>query len=112
MKQCLGHLQKMRQRKTVSAKFYITLLKALLVGANLLTAIICLRLLSVFLQQLYPANPKAGERDFDDLDKFGLRENDIKVTEKPEILFARLDLEEVMKEVEKIQEAQKKASWN
>ena len=45
------------------------------------------------LAQLYPANPKAGERDFDDLDKFGLRENDIKVTEKPEILFARLDLE-------------------
>ena len=39
------------------------------------------------LAQLYPANPKAGERDFDDLDKFGLRENDIKVTEKPEILL-------------------------
>lgn len=60
------------------------------------------------LAQLYPANPKAGERDFDDLDKFGLRENDIKVTEKPEILFARLDLEEVMKEVEKIHEDKKR----
>ena len=36
----------------------------------------------------------------DDLDKFGLRESGNKVTDKPEILFARLDIEEVMKKVE------------
>lgn len=42
------------------------------------------------------------ERDFDDLAKFGLRANDIKVTEKPEILFARLDLAEVLKKVEEL----------
>ena len=46
----------------------------------------------------------------DDLDKFGLRESGLKVTDKPEILFARLDLEEVLKKAEQIQEAQRKAS--
>lgn len=42
------------------------------------------------------------ERDFEDLATFGLRENGLKVTEKPEILFARLDLAEVMKKVEEL----------
>ena len=62
------------------------------------------------LKQLYPDNPAAGDRDFDDLDKFGLRESGSKVTDKPEILFARLDIEEVMKKVEELQEAQRKAN--
>jgi methionyl-tRNA synthetase len=47
-------------------------------------------------------------RAFDDLDKFGLYESGKKVVEKPEILFARLDVKEVMPKVEAIQEAQKK----
>ena len=34
-------------------------------------------------------------RDFDRLKKFGLYESGTKVTEKPEILFARLDMKEV-----------------
>ena len=42
------------------------------------------------------------DRDFDDLDKFGLYESGNKVTEKPEILFARQDLDEVMKKVEEL----------
>ena len=46
-------------------------------------------------------------RDFDDLDKFGLYESGTKVTEKPEILFARLDVKEIMPKVEAIQAAQK-----
>ena len=46
-------------------------------------------------------------RDFDDLDKFGLRENGMKVTEKPEILFARLDVKEIMPKVEEIQAKQR-----
>lgn len=46
-------------------------------------------------------------RDFDDLDKFGLYENGTKVTETPEILFARLDSKEVLPKVAAIQEAQK-----
>lgn len=37
----------------------------------------------------------AKVREYDDLDKFGLYESGSKVTESPEILFARLDLEEI-----------------
>ncbi len=46
-------------------------------------------------------------REFDDLEKFGLYENGTKVTETPEILFARLDAKEIMPKVEEIQAAQK-----
>ena len=102
-------LAKDETKKDRLSEVLYNLVESITVGANLLTPYTP-ETSERILAQLYPANPKAGERDFDDLDKFGLRENDIKVTEKPEILFARLDLEEVMKEVEKIQEAQKKAA--
>ncbi|MBE5897680.1 MAG: methionine--tRNA ligase [Lachnospiraceae bacterium] len=39
---------------------------------------------------------------YDDLDKFGHRENGVKVTDKPEILFQRLDINEVMARVEEL----------
>ena len=41
-------------------------------------------------------------RDFDKLEEFGLRENDIKVTNQPEILFARLDMKEVAAKEEEL----------
>ena len=47
-------------------------------------------------------------RGFEELNQFGLYENGTKVTDKPEILFARLDAKDVMPEVEAIREAQKK----
>ena len=102
-------LAKDETKKDRLSEVLYNLVESITVGANLLAPYMP-ETSERILAQLYPANPKAGERDFDDLDKFGLRENDIKVTEKPEILFARLDLEEVMKEVEKIQDAQKKAA--
>ena len=102
-------LAKDETKKDRLSEVLYNLVESITVGANLLTPYMP-ETSERILAQLYPANPEAGERDFDDLDKFGLRENDIKVTEKPEILFARLDLEEVMKEVEKIQETQKKAA--
>ncbi len=46
-------------------------------------------------------------RDFDTLKEFGKYPSGNKVTDKPEMLFARLDLKEIMVEVEKIQEAQR-----
>ena len=46
-------------------------------------------------------------REYDDLDKFGLYENGNKVTERPEILFARLDAKEIMPKIDAIREAQK-----
>ncbi len=46
-------------------------------------------------------------RSYEELDTFGAYESGAKVTEKPEILFARLDLKEVMPKVEEIQKKQK-----
>ena len=51
-----------------------------------------------------------NERDFEKLDTFGRLEVGGKVVEKTEILFARLDMKEVMDEVEKIQAAQAAAN--
>lgn len=45
-------------------------------------------------------------RDFDDMGEFGKYVSGTKVTDTPEILFARLDVNEVMETVEKLQEAQ------
>lgn len=44
-------------------------------------------------------------RDFDELEKFGLYPNGNKVTEQPEILFARLDMKEVAKKEEELEAA-------
>ena len=46
-------------------------------------------------------------RDFDVLNQFGLYESGNKVTDKPEILFARLDVKEIMEKVDVIREAQR-----
>ncbi|MDO4520342.1 MAG: methionine--tRNA ligase, partial [Erysipelotrichaceae bacterium] len=45
------------------------------------------------------------EKDFDTVNEFGMLETDIRVTDKPEILFARLNEKEVMAKVEQIQKA-------
>ena len=47
-------------------------------------------------------------RGFEELNQFGLYENGTKVTETPEILFARLDAKDVMPKVGGSREAQKK----
>ncbi|MCR5847151.1 MAG: methionine--tRNA ligase [Lachnospiraceae bacterium] len=46
-------------------------------------------------------------RSYEDLDKFGLYESGNKVTEKPEILFARMDINDVYAEAERIAKIQK-----
>ena len=68
--------------------------------------------------RLYSLQPETPEkivaqlhtqlRGFEELNQFGLYENGTKVTETPEILFARLDAKDVMPKVEAIREAQKK----
>ncbi|MBQ9863614.1 MAG: methionine--tRNA ligase [Lachnospiraceae bacterium] len=65
---------------------------------------------------LWPFLPETSEkiaaqlntslRDFDTLDKFGLFENKTVVTKTPEILFARLDINDVYKEAERIAKIQ------
>ena len=69
---------------------------------------------------LAPFMPETGDkiaaqlntslRDFDQLGTFGLYPSGNKVTDKPEILFARLKEADVMKDVEKIMEKQRKAA--
>ena len=46
-------------------------------------------------------------RAFDDMTEFGKYSSGNKVTEKPEILFARMDVKEIMEKVEEIEAAQK-----
>ena len=92
------------------AEVLYNLVESITIGANLLKSFMP-ETTDKILAQLYPANPEAGVRDFDDLATFGLRETGLKVTETSEILFARLDFEKDLKEkVEAIQEAQKKAN--
>lgn len=81
------------------------LVESITIGANLLAPFMP-ETTDRILAQLYPDNPASGVRDFDDLDKFGLRESGLKVTKSPEILFARLELEDVLKQVEELQKAQ------
>ena len=92
------------------AEVLYNLVESITIGANLLKSFMP-ETTDKILAQLYPANPEAGVRDFDDLATFGLRETGLKFTETPDILFARLDFEKDLKEkVEAIQEAQKKVN--
>ena len=52
--------------------------------------------------QKIAAQLNASLRDFDELEKFGLYESGTKVTEQPEILFARLDMKEVAQKEEEL----------
>lgn len=101
-------LAKDESKKERLSEVLYNLVESITIGANLLTPFMP-ETAERILKQLNPDNPKAEVRDFDDLDKFGLRESGIKVTDKPEILFARLDMEEVLKKAEEIQEAQRTA---
>lgn len=52
----------------------------------------------------------AKKRGLDQMDSYGFYVSGTKVTEKPEILFARLDLKEVMEKVEQLKAEQMKAA--
>ena len=56
--------------------------------------------------QKIAAQLNASLRDFDKLEEFGLYESGTKVTETPEILFARLDMKDVLAKEEEIVAAQ------
>ena len=77
------------------------LTESICIGANLLIPYMP-ETASKILNQL-----GASVRDYDDLDKYGLFESGAKVTDSPQILFARLDLKEVTAKVEEIQAAQR-----
>lgn len=54
------------------------------------------------------AQLNTGLRDIDSLDKFGLYPDGNKVTETPEILFARLDIKEVLEKLEALKASESK----
>ena len=56
------------------------------------------------------AQLNAKKRSLDEMDTFGLHESGTKVTDKPEILFARQDIKEVLERAEKLHEAQAAAA--
>ena len=56
------------------------------------------------------AQLNASKRSLESMDKFGLYVSGTKVTEKPEILFMRLDVKEVLAKAEEIQAAQAAAA--
>ena len=93
-------LAKDESKQDELAHVLYNLVESITIGANLLTPYMP-QTAGRILAQL-----NADIREYDNLDKFGLRKNGIKVTDKPEILFARLDLEEVLAKAEEIRKAQ------
>lgn len=77
------------------------LVEAICIGANLLKPFMP-ETADKILMMLY-----GTERDFDLLSEFGIYRSGTMVTDAPEMLFARLKLEDIMVEVEKIQKAQR-----
>ncbi len=94
-------LAKDEAKKDRLATVLYNLSESILIGASLLDA---------FLPETAEKIAKQLNSDlrfFDDLSKFGLLSNKTKVTEKPEILFARLDINDVYAERDRIAAIQK-----
>jgi len=83
------------------AEVMYNLTESIIIGANLLIPFMP-ETADKILAQL-----NASKREYDDLASYGLLASGSKVTDKPEILFARQDLKEVMVKVEEIQAAQR-----
>ena len=94
-------LAKDEAKKDRLSEVMYNLTESICIGANLLIPYMPETAMKI-LDQL-----NASVRDYDDLDKYGLYESGAKVTDKPQILFARLDLKEVTAKVEEIQAAQR-----
>ena len=94
-------LAKSEDKKDRLSEVMYNLVESICIGANLLIPFMP-NTAQKTLMMLH-----GTERDFDLLNEFGLTVSGTRVTQEPEMLFARLDLNEIMKEVEKIREAQK-----
>ncbi|MCQ2509465.1 MAG: methionine--tRNA ligase [Lachnospiraceae bacterium] len=91
------------QQDRLSTVLY-NLVEAITIGASMLESFMP-ETTERILKQL-----NTEKRDYEVLDQFGLYPSGNKVTDAPEILFARLKMEDVMVEVEKLQAAQKAAA--
>ena len=89
-------LAKDEDKKDCLAEVLYNLVEGICIGASLLESFMP-DTTSKILAQL-----NANKRTYEELDTFGLYPSGNKVTEKPEILFARLDVKEVMAKVEEM----------
>ena len=96
-------LAKDEEKKPRLAQVLYNLVDCVALGASLLGAFMPETAEKIFAQL------NTQPRDWDDLDKTGLYPSGSKVTDKPEILFARLDVDEVMEKVTAMEEAAAKA---
>ena len=92
-------LAKDEAKKDRLAEVLYNLVESITIGAGLLESFMP-ETTGKILAQL-----AADKRGFETLDQFGLYPSGNKVTEKPEILFARLDVKEVLEKVEAMQAA-------
>ena len=94
-------LAKSDDKKDRLSEVMYNLVEAICIGANLLEPFMP-ETSEKILMQLH-----GTQRDYDLLSDFGLTAPGTKVTDEPKVLFARLDVNEIMAEVEKIRAAQK-----
>ena len=87
-------LAKDEEKKDRLAEVLYNLVEGICVGAALLESFMPTTTEKILAQL------NAPKRSYEELDSFGLYPSGNKVTEKPEILFARLDVKEVMEKVE------------
>ena len=87
-------LAKDPEKKDRLSTVLYNLVESITIGTSLLSSFMPETAEKIFAQL------NAKERTMDELDMFGLYESGTKVTDKPEILFARLDVKEVLEKVE------------
>lgn len=95
-------LAKEEEKQDRLATVLYNLVESITIGASLLESFMP-ETSKKILEQL-----QTKARSFDELEQFGLYASGTKVVEKPEILFARLDLNEVLEKVKVLEEKQKK----
>ncbi len=94
-------LAKDEENKARLSEVMYNLVEGICIGANLLKPFMP-DTADKILMMLY-----GTERDFEYLSEFGIYRSGTKVTDEPQVLFARLKVEDVMEEVSKIQAAQR-----
>jgi methionyl-tRNA synthetase len=97
-------LAKDEANKDRLATVLYNLVEAITIGASLLESF-----MPDTAQKIY-AQLNTTKRAFTDMEQFGLYPNGNKVVEKPEILFARLDVKEVLEKVEAMKAAEAAAN--
>lgn len=97
-------LAKEEDKKDRLATVLYNLVEGITIGASLLEPFMPETAKRIFAQL------NTSARDYEDIDSFGLYPDGNKVTDKPEILFARLDAKEILEKAEEIAAKQRAAA--